>query len=76
MKIEGVEVTAVGFEPDEKELLNYVRYVRSKVTAPVTEIEAVLDAGGMVDLNYKTYQKFERIRRITGKEIAVCSQAD
>ena len=66
MKIEGVEVSAVGFEPDKTELLNYVRYVRSKVTKPVTDVEVILCDDGMIDINYRTIQKFERIRRITG----------
>lgn len=68
MKICGVNVTTKNFGDDLKagELMNYVNLVKSRVKEPVTDLEVVFCGDDMVDLNYRTFQKFERIRRITG----------
>ena len=71
MIIDGVEVTAVGFEPQPGELEKYLDYVTMRVDADVVDIYVKMCDDGKVDVDYTARgQKFERIRRITGKEIA------
>lgn len=66
MLIDNVEITASGFHPCRDELKNYVDFVRKRVPE-VAHINVVLAENGDVDLHYTAYfQKFERIRRITG----------
>lgn len=66
MIIDGVKITAEGFDPSQEELKNYVDYVRELVPN-VDKIQVVLCEDGCVDLNYTVHDiPFERIRRITG----------
>ena len=74
MQIDGVKITA-GFACDEAELKEYVDFVRERVPN-VTRIKVTLCADGDIDIAYTARNRpFERIRRITGKEIAVRRQA-
>lgn len=80
MIIDGIQITTVGFDfdnphPDHDELKNYVAFVRERV--PNASTVQVKNCGdGFVDVTYTVrHEKFERIRRITGKEIAVRRQA-
>lgn len=68
MKIDGVEVRAIGLEDfTEVEAKNYVDYVRARVETPVKMIEVKLCNDGKVDVGYVAQgEKFERIRRVTG----------
>ena len=71
MIIDGVQITHAGFYPehpiDHVELKNYVEYVKARVPN-VAHIEVKLCEDGMVDVNYVARgEKFERIRRITGR---------
>ena len=69
MIIDGVEVTAVGFEPLPGELEKYLDYVTMRVDADVVDIYVKMRNDGTVDVDYIAKgQKFERIRRITGTE--------
>ena len=75
--VDGVKVvTNLDVSVDEAQ--NYIDYVRENVNRPepLEEISVVLCTDGKVDVNYKLRgEKFERIRRITGKKIAVHNQA-
>ena len=67
MIIDGVNISASGFNPGRDELKNYVDYVNNKVGDGVTNIIVSLADDGFVDLTYtKHNMPFERIRRITG----------
>ena len=67
MIIDGIEVTAIGFEPSPGELESYVDYVTTRVDDDVIEIQVIMCDDGLVDVKYWVQgQKFERIRRITG----------
>ena len=69
MIIDGIEVTAIGFEPPPGELANYVDYVTTRVDDDVIEIQVIMCDDGLVNVKYWVQgQKFERIRRITGTE--------
>lgn len=72
--VDGVKVvTNLDVSVDEAQ--NFIDYVRENVNRPepLEEISVVLCDDGKVDVNYKLRgEKFERIRRITGKKIAVC----
>ena len=81
---EGIKVTATNFTPPLDELKAYVARARQLVTESegkdvadnITSITVTLCDDGKVDLSYVAHgQKFERIRRITGKPIAVRRQA-
>ena len=66
MIIDGVKITAEGFNPSQEELKNYVDYIRELVPN-VDTIQVVLCEDGCVDLKYTAHDiPFERIRRITG----------
>ena len=66
MIIDGVEVVAEGFDPSPDEMKNYVEYTRERVPG-VDKITVKMCPDGKVDVKYTAhYQKFERIRRITG----------
>jgi len=69
MIIDGVEVTAVGLENfTEQEAQNYVDYVRGQISTPLKSIKVSMCDDGNVDVSYLAKgEKFERIRRITGK---------
>lgn len=77
MKIEGVEVNVMGLDEfTEQDAQKYIDYVKERVEEPLKSIEVTLCDDGKVDVDYILQgEKFERIRRITGKRIAVCSQA-
>lgn len=67
MVIDGVDVIAVGFEPELAELKNYVEFVETHVDAPVKKIIVTLCDDDHVDIDYVAKDTpFERIRRVTG----------
>lgn len=58
-------------EADEKvfgsaELERYVKYAKAHTSGVLKEIRVKLCADGKVEIEYKTVEEFERIRRITG----------
>ena len=67
---DGVEVVFVGLDDiSDAEPQHYVDYVRERTTEPLKKIKVVGCADGKVDLNYELQgPKFERIRRITGRD--------
>lgn len=66
MLINGINVTAQGFNPSEAELKNYAAYVKERVP-DAEKIQVTLCPDGMVDVKYTKHEiPFERIRRITG----------
>ena len=75
--IEGIEVESVNFDfADETDAQKYIDYVKERVAEPLKSIKVINCDDGKVDVDYILQgEKFERIRRITGKRIAVCSQA-
>ena len=77
MLIDNVEVVVKGYDDFSlDELKNYVAFVKKNVAGNVTAVTVKNSDDGFVDLNYTVNNpKFERIRRITGKEIAVQCQA-
>ena len=72
MIVDGVKVNFVGIDDaTREEAANYVAYVRGRVNEPLKTINVKLCDDGLVDVNYTARgEKFERIRRITGEEIA------
>lgn len=65
--IDGITVTT-DFDAELSELENYVEYVTLHVNDNVTDIDVTTCADGLVDVKWFAHnQKFERIRRITGK---------
>lgn len=67
MKINGIEIHAVNFEPEVGELERYAEFVDTRVNADVARIYVTLCDDGNVDINYVAHgAPFERIRRITG----------
>ena len=72
MIVDGVKVNFVGIDDaTREEAANYVTYVRGRVSEPLKTINVKLCDDGLVDVNYTARgEKFERIRRITGEEIA------
>ncbi len=72
MIVDGVKVSFVGIDDaTREEAANYVAYVRGRVSEPVKTISVKLCDDGLVDVSYTARgEKFERIRRITGEEIA------
>ena len=77
MIVDGVRVNFVGMDDaTREEAENYVAYVRGRVSTPLKSINVKLCDDDMVDVSYTARgEKFERIRRITGEEIAVQCQA-
>ena len=69
MIVDGVRVNFVGMDDaTREEAENYVAYVRGRVSTPIKSINVKLCDDGMVDVNYTARgEKFERIRRITGR---------
>ena len=67
---DGIEVKFVNIDDvTDDEPKNYVEYVRNRTTDPIKSIEVVQCDDGMVDVNYELQsEKFERIRRITGRD--------
>ena len=69
MIVDGVKVNFVGIDDatrDEAE--NYLAYVRERTSLPVKSINVKACDGDFVDVSYTARgEKFERIRRITGK---------
>ena len=53
------------FEASPEELASYVAAVRHKTEGEIREIKLAL-IGDTVKIDYKTFQRFERIRRVTG----------
>ena len=72
------KLRAIYGEFTEQDAKKYVDYVLEHAPRhePLEEIVVTMCDDGKVDVDYLYHgQKFERIRRITGKKIAVCSQA-
>lgn len=73
--IEGTVVKSVNFNfCDETDAKKYVDYVLEHAPnkEPLEEVHVIMCDDGKVDVDYLYHgQKFERIRRITGKRIAV-----
>ena len=67
---DGVEVVFIGLDDiSDAEPQHYVDYVRERTTEPLKKIKVVGCADGTVNLNYELQgPKFERIRRITGRD--------
>lgn len=58
-------------EADEKvfgsaELARYVEYAKAHTSGVLKEIRVKMCDDGKVEIDYKTVEEFERIRRITG----------
>ncbi len=63
----------------EQDAQKYIDYVleHANCTDPLELVEVKMCDDGKVDVDCQFHgEKFERIRRITGRKIAVCSQAD
>ena len=77
MIVDGVKVSFVGLDDaTREEAANYVSYVRERVADPVKAIQVKACDDGCVDVSYTARgEKFERIRRITGRWIAARRQA-
>ena len=84
--IEGIAVESFGLDEfTEQDAKKYVDYIHEHVPPEematvgkevTLSIEVKLCDDGKVDADYIVKgENFERIRRITGKRIAVCSQA-
>ncbi|MBQ9486861.1 MAG: hypothetical protein IJU91_03535 [Selenomonadaceae bacterium] len=73
--IEGTEIESFGLDEfTEQDAKKYVDYVLEHAPRhePLEEIVVTMCDDGKVDVDYLYHgQKFERIRRITGKRIAV-----
>ena len=69
MVVDGVKVSFIGLDDaTREEAANYVAYVRGRVNEPVKSINVKACEDGLVDVSYTARgEKFERIRRITGK---------
>ena len=66
MTIDGVEVIA-DFDANHDELASYVKFIKEQVPE-ADSIEVKQCGEDMVDVTYTVHgQKFERIRRITGR---------
>ena len=68
MLMDGIEIT-VKDVPDisEEEILRYIKYLRKRLSDPLTSLVISMTEDGRIALDYTTKgQKFERIRRITG----------
>ena len=71
MEIDGIKITAHGFNFSEGEAKKYIAYVKEHAENPngekLTEVIVTMCDDGKVDVHYKfAGEKFERIRRITG----------
>lgn len=74
--IKGVEVESELDNFTEQDAQKYIDYVKDRVVEPLKSINVINCDDGKVDVDYILQgEKFERIRRITGDGIAVCSQA-
>ncbi|MBR4642186.1 MAG: hypothetical protein IKO74_05610 [Selenomonadaceae bacterium] len=71
MIVDGVKVNFTGIDDaTREEAANYVAYVRGRVSEPLKAINVKLCEDGMVDVSYTARgEKFERIRRITGRPV-------
>lgn len=69
---DGIEVNFIGIDDvADNEPKNYVEYVRlnKKTSDPIKSITVTKCNDGMVDVDYALQgPKFERIRRITGRD--------
>lgn len=75
-KIDDVIATSNLDDFTEDEARRYVDFVKARVPEPILTLDVSLCDDGKIDINYTLQgKKFERIRRITGKEIAVHNQA-
>ncbi len=77
-KIGGVVVTSNLENFTEQDAKEYIDFVieNANCDAPLEFVDVKLCDDGKVDVNYQFHGlRFERIRRITGKGIAVCCQA-
>jgi len=73
--IEGIAVESFGLDKfTEQDAKKYVDYVLEHAPnkEPLEEVHVTMCDDGKVDVDYQYHgEKFERIRRITGKRIAV-----
>ena len=69
MTVEGVEVKVMGFDDfTTEEAQKYIDFVKERVEDPLKSIEVKLCDDGKIDVDYTLQgEKFERIRRITGR---------
>ena len=69
MIVDGVKVNFSGIDDyTREEAANYLAYVKERTSMPVKSINVKACEDGMVDVSYTARgEKFERIRRITGK---------
>ena len=68
VRIDGIDITIKNV-PDitEEEILRYIKFLRKRLSEPLTTIVISMTEDGRIGLDYTTQgQKFERIRRITG----------
>lgn len=67
-----IKVITKGFQPTEEEIAKYVAYIMKKHSCKESDIETLrltLESNDSVTLDYVLHeQKFERIRRITGRD--------
>ena len=71
MIIENVEVIACGLDDlTTEKAQKYIDFVKARVEDPLKSIEVKLCDDGKIDVDYTLQgEKFERIRRITGRRI-------
>lgn len=73
--VNGVQVHNNGAY-DESEIKQYIQLAKEQAGDDIMEITLTPIEEKKVEINYVTVQrKFERIRRITGRTMAVCWQA-
>ena len=67
-----IKVITKGFQPTEEEIAKYVAYIMEKQSCQESDIETLrltLESNDSVTLDYVLHeQRFERIRRITGRD--------
>ena len=69
MVVDGVKINFVGIDDaTREEAANYLAYIKERTSIPVKSINVKACEDGLVDVSYTARgEKFERIRRITGK---------
>lgn len=65
--VRGVNVTVIGLaNVTVDEIKGYVAITKTRVQGTLRSIEVIARPDSSVDIHWTTYDKFERIRRITG----------
>ena len=70
MLVDGIKITVKNV-PDitEEEILRYIQFLRKRLSEPLRSLTISMTEDGRISLDYTTEgQKFERIRRITGRD--------